>query len=405
MSGCWPEAQQGGALNRPRPFTSLALLLCFAFVAGTSALAQDGGAEGQAAPEARPRIRSADDGWLDISEFLDQSYGFVPLAIPITEPTIGLGAVGALTFIDKPREDAAAGFGRPNVTVVGALGTDNGTKGAFAGDMRHWLDDRVKTLAGVMRASVNLDFYGIGHDAALQDHPRSYNLKTTALVLQGRYRIAESPVWVGLGYALASTSVSFNGLEEPQVQPAFQRDSRVGGLLPTLSFDSRDNMFTPNRGSYLELSAGLFSEALGGDSAFQRVNLAAIHYHPLARDLTLGVMGSSVLSFGDVPFYLRPFISLRGVPVMRYQGDFAAQVEAELRWQFWERFSLVGFAGAGGTRNQDRSNRASQNVTTGGFGLRYEIARKYGLHMGLDVAYGPTGPVYYVQFGSAWMRP
>ena len=44
-------------------------------------------------------------------------------------------------------------------------------------------------------------------------------------------------------------------------------------------------------------------------------------------------------------------------------------------------------------------------MTTGGFGIRYEVARKYGLHMGIDVAYGPTGPVYYVQFGSAWMRP
>lgn len=195
--------------------------------------------------------------------------------------------------------------------------------------------------------------------------------------------------WVGLGYALASTSVSFNGLEEPQVRPAFQSESKVGGLLPTLSFDSRDNMFTPTKGSYLELSAGLFNQALGSDSDFQRVNLTAIHYRPLARDLTLGVVGSSVLR----------------VPVMRYQGDFADQVETELRWQLWERFSLVGFAGAGGTRNEGSRNRASQNVTTGGFGLRYEIARKYGLHMGLDMAYGPTGPVYYVQFGSAWMRP
>jgi hypothetical protein len=45
-----------------------------------------------------------------------------------------------------------------------------------------------------------------------------------------------------------------------------------------------------------------------------------------------------------VPFYLRPFISLRGAPIMRYQGDEVAQLEAELRWQFWQRFSVVGFA-------------------------------------------------------------
>jgi glucose/arabinose dehydrogenase len=44
-------------------------------------------------------------------------------------------------------------------------------------------------------------------------------------------------------------------------------------------------------------------------------------------------------------------------------------------------------------------------VVTGGAGFRYELASKYGLHMGVDVAFGPDGPAFYVQFGSAWMRP
>ena len=85
---------------------------------------------------------------------------------------------------------------------------------------------------------------------------------------------------------------------------------------PLLSFDTRDNVFTPNSGNYLELSAGLFSKALGGDSDFQRVNITAMHYQPLTRELHFGILASTVMSFGDVPFYLRPYIALRGVPVM-----------------------------------------------------------------------------------------
>jgi hypothetical protein len=46
-----------------------------------------------------------------------------------------------------------------------------------------------------------------------------------------------------------------------------------------------------------------------------------------------------------------------------------------------------------------------QTVTTGGGGFRYELARRYKLHMGVDVAFGPDGPAFYVQFGSAWFRP
>ncbi len=392
-------------MKLPR-FPRLRWLLLCGILQCPAVLASDAPPLREATPEEPSRFWSEEDGWLDISGFLDQAYGFVPLAIPITEPAVGLGAVGALVFIDKQKNDgAAAGFGQPNISAFGALKTENGTQGGFAGDMRHWLDDRVKTLAGVLRASVNLDFYGIGNDPVLEDNPRSYNLATTAGLVQARYRLGDSQAWIGLGYVLATTTVKFDRLPPLESLPDFQSESRVGGLLPTISFDSRDNIFTPTSGNYLELSAGLYDKALGSDSNFQRVNLTGIHYQPLAKDLTLGIMASSILSFGDVPFYLRPYISLRGVPAMRYQGDDTAQVETELRWQFWERFSLVGFAGLGASRSDNWLRRTSQNVTTGGTGFRYEIARKYGLHMGLDVAYGPEGPVYYVQFGSAWMRP
>jgi hypothetical protein len=64
----------------------------------------------------------------------------------------------------------------------------------------------------------------------------------------------------------------------------------------------------------------------------------------------LGVHADGAAIFGDAPFYLRPYITLRGAPIMRYQGDDVAQVEAELRWQFWNRFSAVGFAGFGARR-------------------------------------------------------
>jgi hypothetical protein len=130
-----------------------------------------------------------------------------------------------------------------------------------------------------------------------------------------------------------------------------------------------------------------------------------MHFTPLLRTLHLGVRGDGAASIGDAPFYLRPFIGLRGAPIMRYQGEEVAQIEAELRWQFWRRFSLVGFAGVGAAWNDLTRFRASQTVVTGGVGFRYELARRYGIHMGLDVAFGPDNAAVYVQVGSAWARP
>ena len=44
-------------------------------------------------------------------------------------------------------------------------------------------------------------------------------------------------------------------------------------------------------------------------------------------------------------------------------------------------------------------------MSAAGVGVRYLLARQHGLHMGVDVAQGPDGPVLYVVFGNAWIRP
>ena len=130
-----------------------------------------------------------------------------------------------------------------------------------------------------------------------------------------------------------------------------------------------------------------------------------MHFAPLARSLFFGVRGTAQTSSDGTPFYLRPFVVLRGVQALQYQGDQTAEVEAELRWQFHPRFSLVGFGGAGVARGDSALRDREKTVTAGGGGVRYLVAREYGLQMGLDVGFGPDKPILYVVFGSAWVRP
>ena len=283
------------------------------------------------------------------------------------------------------------------------MATVNGTWGAFAGDVRQWHGDRVQTVVGAFTASVNLDFYGVGDDSELEDDPLRYNLEPLGGAFRVRYRLsAKSRTWVGAAYALVDTDIT---IDESSPAAELPEESRVGGLIPSLAYDSRDNIFTPTRGTYFEGTAGFFDEAFGGDDSFQRVGLTYIYYRPLGDHIHLGVRGGATLSFGDVPFYMLPFVVLRGAPAMRYQGDEEAEAEVEARWQFWKRFSLVVFAGGGLARSDSDRDTDDSVVVTGGAGFRYELARKYGLHAGLDVAYGPDGPILYVQFGSAWARP
>jgi hemolysin activation/secretion protein len=82
-----------------------------------------------------------------------------------------------------------------------------------------------------------------------------------------------------------------------------------------------------------------------------------------------------------------------------------ASLEAELRWQFWGRFSLVGFTGGGVVWNDFERLDDTQTVVSGGGGFRYELARAYGIHLGVDVAFSRDTTAFYIQVGSAWMRP
>jgi outer membrane protein assembly factor BamA len=307
--------------------------------------------------------------------------------------------------LSKPLPSSGDGLGRPNITTVGGFGTENGTWGTFGADIRYWLDEHLQTMAGFIYSSVNLDFYGIGDDPALANNPLRYNLEPKGGSARTKYRFGDTRLWAGLNYAFISTDVTFEKPLGTPGEPPIPHQSNVAGFTPSLTFDTRDNFFTPNRGTYLEVSGGFFDPAFGGDQNFQRAGLVAMQFFPLSSKLFLGLRADAAGSFGNEPFYLRPYISLRGAPTLRYQGEEVAQIEAELRWQFWKRFSLVGFVGGGAAWNHFEQFNSTQTIVTGGGGFRYELARAYGLHVGLDVARGPDDTAVYLQIGSAWARP
>ena len=352
------------------------------------------------------RLIDASDGWLDLSQFLDTAYGFVPLVSPITEPAVGYGAAAALVFIDRQTSPSQQRNARPNIAAIGGAATENGTRGLFAGHLGTWLDGRLRTTAAIAGADVNLEFFGLGGDRHPGDAGLGYAVSARGGAFGGSYRLGQTSLWLGLRYTLAKTKVS---LDQPSIAlPGVTRDDRdlrLGGLTPSLTLDLRDNFFTPTDGWYADLSLPVFRDWLGGDRDYQELSLSAIRYQPLARSLFFSIRAGGKSSSDGTPFYLKPYVSLRGVQAIRYQGEQTAEVEAELRWQAHRRFSVVAFAGAGVARTEALDRDHKKTVTAGGAGFRYLLARTYGLHMGLDVAVGPDKPIFYIVFGHAWLRP
>ena len=355
--------------------------------------------------EGRARFFDPQDGQLDLSYFLENPRGFLPVPIVVTEPAVGYGGGVVGMFLRPRREAGEEGWARPDISGVGGVATQNGTWMAFGGDATRWLDGRLRTLAGAGAGTINLDFYGLSGDRTSLDQPVQYSLQLASAVAQANWQLAPKSPWaVGVRYVYANVEPS---LRETPLFPGLADRVRVKISAPTaiLEYDSRDNVFTPTRGIYSESAYLASRESLGASTDFERFDQVLIGYHPVTSNVTLGARGIYSWSSDATPFFLRPFVQLRGVPAVRYQGDQAASVEFEARWQFYGRWSVVGFGGAGKTWTS--TNRASftQDVGSGGAGFRYELASKFGLHVGIDVAHSPGTTAFYFVVGSAWFRP
>ena len=108
-----------------------------------------------------------------------------------------------------------------------------------------------------------------------------------------------------------------------------------------IEHDSRDNIFTPNRGWIGAAEATFYDPRLGSDNDFQAI---AVTCSPTARRRGRSARAADGRAArGDVPFYMLPFIDMRGIPAARFQDDNVAVLEAEVRYDMTERWSLVGF--------------------------------------------------------------
>jgi hypothetical protein len=170
-------------------------------------------------------------------------------------------------------------------------------------------------------------------------------------------------------------------------------------------YENFNNIFSPSKGLRFNLTYDQFLKILGSDKDFGKFTFFLHYYQPIIKNAwTAGFRIESQLATGNSPFYMMPFVYLRGVPAMRYQGEFTALVETEQEVTFTRRWSIVGFGGYGKAYKSLEKMDKNSSAWNAGAGFRYLIARLFGLKMGLDIARGPEQWAVYVVIGTAWIK-
>lgn len=330
---------------------------------------------------------------------------WVALPIPISNPTVGSGL--ALTTMALYSLKGAA---QPSDTAVGVFKTDNGSSGV--GFLQEtYLGNNDWQLNGVLlKANLNLDFYGIGSDQGDQKKAIPINQDIAGGALWFMKSVIPG-LLIGSRYRFDKVDISLDGSQELLDKLPFEVPPLNIGLTEStlellVKYDTRDSRFKPSRGWFAEFSAGFTDKAIGSDISYQRYTLAGNWYHRLNRRLVLGVRASLCETSDSAPFFAMCQFGvsddLRGYVVGRYRDTAMFATQAELRWDAWWRFGAVAFAGAGNVAPRFSDLSFSDPLTSVGVGLRYLASKANHINVGIDVAYAQDEYSFYFRIGEAF---
>ena len=346
------------------------------------------------------QFRDTLDTSFDMSQWLSNAYGFMPVVSIITEPAIGPGASLGLMFLNRDRGEVGRLMTQPPaVAALVGVYTANDTWGVGGGYQDYWKNDSIRYRGGLAYVSVNLRYYPPILEG-IMDEGIEFNMKGGGTLQELAFRIPQTRLFLGGRYVFFRDKVTVE-IPVDWLDP-WEKEANIGGLAALAVYDNRDNTFTPNNGTRTGVYYTYYDPVFGCDTTFQRLDVYALGYHMFRDRYMAALRLDARYAYGETPFYMLPHIDLRGIPALRYQGRYTLVAEAELRWDVTYRWSLVFFGGWGAAVPEKSHWEGRTDAYNMGAGFRYFVARQYGIRAGIDVARGPEDWALYIQVGQAW---
>jgi hypothetical protein len=349
------------------------------------------------AAETANRLDSIKDDSVETQKVVKKESGFVPVPIPIGDPTVGYGLGVALLYLHPQRGNDT--ISPTSTTGLAGMYTETHSYFVALFQNSYWSADKYRFRWGLGYGQFNLDFYGTGTDSPLRDNPIGYSIEGWVFTPRFLVRIPLDNWFLGAQYVYLGSDITFDlsnlvpGLHTIQGQVD---NAGIGGVV---TYDSRDDNFSPAKGTWFELVASHYGEAVGGDFEYQKLKSFYSHYFPILDNTTLALRLDGQFSGGDVPFFDLPYLRLRPFPAGLYRAEHAVSIQLEGRWKFHERWGAVLFGGLGRIADEVGDLGSSPTVSSGGVGLRYQVKKGQGLKVGLDIAVGEGESAVYIQVG------
>lgn len=236
------------------------------------------------------------------------------------------------------------------------------------------------------------NFYGLGINSKLEDE-ESYEVTFP----RARLSLLRE-VWpnfsIGLGYEL--DIFSGLGIKEDGILANSnvngKRDGTVSNIGIRAFYDTRDNLFFPTKGFYLQGNFFTSSKLLGASFSYSKFEFDNRYYQSLGKKQVLAGNLFLANSSNGTPFYDLNYLGskrTRGFDNRRFQDHAELSFVMEYRFPIAGRFGGVLFGSSGTVAPDLGSVFSSAYKNAVGTGLRYIINKRDGVRIRID--YGITG--------------
>ncbi len=183
---------------------------------------------------------------------------------------------------------------------------------------------------------------------------------------------------------------------------------QVSGLGGSITYDTRNHAFVPDKGEMLQVIVTHFGHHLGSDFRFTYAMLDARRFISIYKNQVLAIQGYGYFDLGgQMP--LRNLATMGDTNLMRgyYSGRYRdvnqIAIQAEYRIPVWRRFGAVLFGGYGDVSDKVRNFDLTNLKYSYGAGLRIALNKKEKLNIRLDYGVGQgNNSGFYFQIGEAF---
>jgi len=180
----------------------------------------------------------------------------------------------------------------------------------------------------------------------------------------------------------------------------------TSGAGPIISWDTRNNAYSPDHGIFAEMQFVLFDPHLGSNFKFRVFNADLRKFFPLDKRSVLGVQGIAGLTWGNTPF--RKLEELGGSDMMRgyYGGRFTDKClmayQAEYRRLLFWRIGMVAFAALGEVSGTPSGFGLDGFHYSYGGGARFMLSKDEKLNLRIDYGIARHSNAFNVQLREAF---